>query len=83
MYTICMPRRQLLRDSCWNTDNLGEIFLVADGTPIIDLFPNIDLQTSAGTNQQLTTLFIQYKHSGLESETSVTTMNNLSSEYVG
>jgi hypothetical protein len=54
---------------------LSEIFLVADGTPIIDSFLSIDLQTT-GTNQQRTTLFIQYKHSGLESETSVSTMNN-------
>jgi hypothetical protein len=72
----CIPRSNAKpgskHDVC--TEGLSEIFVVADGTPIIDSFLNIDLQTT-GTNQQRTTLFIQYKHSGLESETSVSTMN--------
>jgi hypothetical protein len=76
----CIPRSDARPGSKHGvcTDNLSEIFQVAPGTPIIDSFLNIDLETTAA-NQQRTTLFIQHKHSGLESATSaisVSMMNN-------
>ena len=53
------------------TDDCGQIFLAAEGTPLIDAFLNLLLH-------RRTTMFIQYKHSGLSSRTSpvhVSTMN--------
>ena len=77
----CIPRSDARPGSKHGvcTDNLSEIFQVAPGTPIIDSFLNINLETTA-PNQQRTTLFIQHKHSGLESATSATSVSMMNNE---
>ena len=61
-----------------NLQDFSRVFLVADGTPVIDAFVNLRLKAGTAGRPRSTTLFIQYKHSGLDSRDSavnVSTMN--------
>lgn len=63
------------RELSLNTKDINCVHLAAAATPILDGYMNLRLNNLHG----LTTLFVQYKHSGLESSASpvsVSTMNN-------
>ena len=75
----CIPRTNAIQGSQITVDinDFESVHLAEDGTPIIDGYQNLEFQAPAGTVSK--TMFVQYKHSGLESATSkihVSTMNN-------
>ena len=77
----CIPKSNAdqSRELSLDTKDINCVHLAAAGTPILDGYMNLRLNNLHGA----TTLFVQYKHSGLESSASpvsVSTMNNETSK---
>ncbi|KAL3926898.1 MAG: hypothetical protein SGBAC_013293 [Bacillariaceae sp.] len=76
----CIPRTNAKQGSqiTVDIDDSEYVHLAKDGTPIIDGYLNLTFQAPAGAGVASKTVFVQYKHSGLESQTSpvhVSSMN--------
>ena len=75
----CIPRvNAKSKEHMVNTTDLDHMHQALDGTPIIDAYVNLKLSSGEGslaagaaTMDETTTLFIQYKHSKLESDAQV------------
>lgn len=78
----CIPRTNAKRGSqiTVDIDDSECVHLAKDGTPIVDGYLNLKFQAPVGAGAVSKTVFVQYKHSGLESQTSPVHVSSMNTE---
>ena len=80
--TQCIPRMNAKKGSQIKVslDDFETVHLAMEGTPIVDGYLNLRLGAASSSDIATKTLFIQYKHSGLESQSSAVHISHMNHE---
>ena len=80
--TQCIPRRYAKKGSRMEVslDDCKTVHRAMYGTPIVDGYLNLRLRSALSSDIAIKTLFIQYKHSGLMSQSSTVHISHMNLE---